>query len=343
MAKKDKKSTKSASGRAGSSEAGSSKAGSSKAGSSKAGRSQQAVKADRSTKATRHPESEPAVSTRLAPVSFTETLRVREGFVLAECDPRSTPAFDGDKDAGKAALEARAGEIGEFQERLYAEAKVDGQRSLLLVVQGMDTSGKGGIMRHVVGHMDPQGVRYTAFKAPSAEERRHPFLWRIRNALPSPGQIGVFDRSQYEDVLVVRVHDLVPKATWSRRYAQINAFEERAVAEGTTVVKVMLHISTEEQKARLTERLERPDKQWKHNPGDVDERLHWPLYQQAYQAVLDRTSTDAAPWYVVPADRKWYARLAVQSLVLEHLEAMDPQWPAVDYDVAAEQERLRAT
>ncbi|WP_406830536.1 polyphosphate kinase 2 family protein [Pedococcus sp. KACC 23699] len=331
MAKKDTKKSKST------------KAGASTKGSSKAMRSKVAVEADRAAKATKHPDSKPAEATPLASVTFSDALRARDGFVLAECDPRSTPAFDGDKAAGKEALELRAGEIGEFQERLYAEAKMDGQRSLLLVVQGMDTSGKGGIMRHVVGHMDPQGVRYTAFKAPSAEERQHPFLWRIRNALPSPGQIGVFDRSHYEDVLIVRVHDLVPKATWSRRYAQINAFEEKAVAEGTTVVKVMMHISADEQKARLTERLDRPDKQWKYNPGDVDERLQWPRYQEAYQAVLDRTSTDAAPWYVVPADRKWYARLAVQSLVLEHLEAMDPQWPAVDFDVAAEKERLRVS
>ena len=330
MAKKDKKSSKSG-------------ASTKPTKPTKAVRAAKAVKTDRAARATKHPEAKSAEVTPLAPISFSDALRAREGFVLAECDPRSTPAFDGDKDAGKAALELRAGEIGEFQERLYAEAKMDGRRSLLLVVQGMDTSGKGGIMRHVVGHMDPQGVRYTAFKAPSAEERSHPFLWRIRNALPSPGQIGVFDRSHYEDVLIVRVHDLVPKATWSRRYAQINAFEEKAVAEGTTVVKVMMHISADEQKARLTERLERPDKQWKYNPGDVDERLQWPHYQEAYQAVLDRTSTDAAPWYVVPADRKWYARLAVQSLVLEHLEAMDPQWPAVDYDVAAEQQRLRVT
>ena len=159
----------------------------------------------------------------------------------------------------------------------------------------MDTSGKGGIMRHVVGQMDPQGVKYTAFKAPIAEERAHPFLWRIRNALPAPGQVGVFDRSQYEDVLIVRVHELVPRATWSRRYAQINDFEAKAVADGTTIIKVMLNISSDEQKARLTERLEREDKHWKYNPGDVDERLHWPEYQEAYQAVLEKTSTDAAP------------------------------------------------
>lgn len=275
-----------------------------------------------------------------APASFADALRVGEGFILADCDSRSTPGFDGDKAAGEEALAARAGEISQFQERLYAESKGEGKRSLLLVVQGMDTSGKGGIMRHVVGQMDPQGVRYTAFKAPTKEERAHPFLWRIRNALPHPGQVGVFDRSQYEDVLIVRVHELVPRATWSRRYAQINDFEAKAVADGTTIVKVMLHISSDEQKARLAERLEREDKHWKYNPGDVDERLHWPEYQAAYQAVLEKTSTAAAPWYVVPADRKWYARLAVQNLVLEHLTRMDPQWPPAEYDVEAEKQRL---
>ena len=274
------------------------------------------------------------------PTAFADALRVGDGFILADCDARSTPGFDGDKAAGEEALAARAGEISQFQERLYAESRGDVRRSLLLVVQGMDTSGKGGIMRHVVGQMDPQGVKYTAFKAPTAEERKHPFLWRIRNALPSPGQVGVFDRSQYEDVLIVRVHDLVPRATWSRRYAQINDFEAKAVADGTTIIKVMLNVSADEQKERLTERLEREDKHWKYNTGDVDERLLWPQYQEAYQAVLEKTSTDAAPWFVVPADRKWYARLAVQNLVLEHLEAMDPQWPAADFDVEAEKQRL---
>jgi PPK2 family polyphosphate:nucleotide phosphotransferase len=278
-----------------------------------------------------------------APQSFGEALRAGEGFVLQDLDPRSTPAFKGDKADGQKALDARADEFGDWQERLYAEAKWGGGRSLLLVVQGMDTSGKGGIMRHVVGHMDPQGVRYTAFKAPTTEEKKHPFLWRIRNALPGPGQIGVFDRSQYEDVLVVRVHDLVPKAEWSRRYAQINNFEAKAADSGTTIVKVMLHISSEEQKGRLMERLDRPDKHWKYNPGDVDERERWPDYMEAYQALLEKCSTEVAPWYVVPADRKWYARLAVQNLVLEHLEAMNPQWPSVDFDVEAEKKRLAAT
>jgi PPK2 family polyphosphate:nucleotide phosphotransferase len=278
-----------------------------------------------------------------APQSFSDALRAGDGFVLGDLDPRSTPAFEGDKAAGQKALEERADEFGDWQERLYAEAKEGGGRSLLLVVQGMDTSGKGGIMRHVVGHMDPQGVRYTAFKAPTAEEKRHPFLWRIRNALPHPGQIGVFDRSQYEDVLVVRVHDLVPKAEWSRRYAQINNFEAKVADSGTTIVKVMLHLSSEEQKGRLMERLDRPDKHWKYNPGDVDERERWPDYMEAYQVLLDKCSTEVVPWYVVPADRKWYARLAVQNLVLEHLEAMNPQWPSVDFDVYSENKRLAAT
>jgi PPK2 family polyphosphate:nucleotide phosphotransferase len=278
-----------------------------------------------------------------APQSFSQALRAGEGFCLGDLDPRSTPAFKGDKADGQKALDARADEFGDWQERLYAESKWGGGRSLLLVVQGMDTAGKGGIMRHVVGHMDPQGVRYTAFKAPTTEEKKHPFLWRIRNALPHPGQIGVFDRSQYEDVLIVRVHDLVPKAEWSRRYAQINNFEAKVADSGTTIVKVMLHISSTEQRGRLMERLDRPDKHWKYNPGDVDERELWPDYMEAYQALLDKCSTEVAPWYVVPADRKWYARLAVQNLVLEHLEAMKPQWPSVDFDVDAEKERLAAT
>lgn len=275
--------------------------------------------------------------------SWSEALRVGPGFDLAAVDTRSTPNFTGDKADGEALMGGLQSEIAELQERLYAEGKEGGRRSLLLMIQGMDTSGKGGIMRHVVGAMDPQGVKYTAFKAPTAEERKHPFLWRIRNALPAPGQIGVFDRSQYEDVLIVRVENLVPKATWSRRYAQINAFEESAIQDGTTLVKVMLHISNEEQKARLGERLERPDKHWKFNPGDIDARAKWPDYMEAYAAALEKCSTPEAPWFVVPADRKWYARLAVTQLVLEALQRIGPQWPAVDFDVDEQKKRLAAT
>ncbi|HSF97216.1 MAG TPA: polyphosphate kinase 2 family protein [Ornithinibacter sp.] len=274
------------------------------------------------------------------PVTWSQVLRVGPGFSLADLDSGSTPGFTGDKAAGEAVMGELQARLSDLQERLYAESKRGGGRSVLLVIQGMDTSGKGGIMRHVVGAVDPQGIDITSFKAPSAEEKRHPFLWRIRRALPTPGDIGVFDRSHYEDVLIVRVHDLVPRGTWSRRYAQINTFEAGVVASGTTMVKVMLHISSDEQKARLTERLEREDKHWKYNPGDVDERMRWPDYMQAYQAVLEKCSTDAAPWFVVPADNKWYARLAVTNLLLEHLEAMDPKWPAADFDVEAEKTRL---
>lgn len=282
-----------------------------------------------------------AVAARLP--SFTEALRAGPDFVLDDVDPRSMPGFSGDKRAAEALMADLQARIADLQERLFAESREGGRRSLLLVVQGMDTSGKGGIMRHVVGAMDPQGVRYTAFKAPTAEERKHPFLWRIRNALPTPGKVGVFDRSHYEDVLIVRVHELVPRSTWSRRYAQINDFEEQVLKDGYTIVKVMLHISNEEQKARLTERLDRPDKHWKFNPGDIEERAKWPDYMEAYAAVLERCSTIEAPWFVVPADRKWYARFAVTNLVLEALERMAPQWPAVDFDVEEQKRRLAST
>ncbi|MGE9808092.1 MULTISPECIES: polyphosphate kinase 2 family protein [unclassified Janibacter] len=279
----------------------------------------------------------------VVPGSFMDALRVREGFDLAALDPRSTPGFDGDKVAGKEAMATLAAGVSELQERLFAASKGGSTDAVLLVIQGMDTSGKGGIMRHVVGAVDPQGIALRAFKAPTAEERKHSFLWRIRNALPKPGLIGVFDRSHYEDVLIVRVHDLIPRAQWMRRYGQINTFEKKVVDQGTTIIKVMLHISSDEQKARLGERLERPDKHWKFNPGDIDERTHWEEYQEAYQALLDKTSTDTAPWFVVPADRKWYARLAVMNLLLEHLRALDPQWPEATFDVAEQKERLAAT
>ena len=277
---------------------------------------------------------------RRSATPFSDALQVREGFRLADLDPRSTPGFRGNKAAGQEALAAADGEMDELQERLFAMSRRDSRRRVLLVVQGMDTSGKGGIMRHVVGSVDPQGVQITAFKSPTPEELSHPFLWRIRKALPEPGIIGVFDRSHYEDVLIVRVHDLVPPAQWARRYATINDFEQGLVEDEVTVVKVMLHISEQEQKSRLLERLDRPDKHWKFNPGDVDEREHWDAYQEAYQVALDKCSTDHAPWYVVPADRKWYARLAVHQLLLEHLRALDLTWPPADFDIAEQRARL---
>ncbi|MGH2959841.1 MAG: PPK2 family polyphosphate kinase, partial [Solirubrobacterales bacterium] len=264
---------------------------------------------------------------KLSTDALAKAVRIGPGFQLADLRPNSTPGFSGGKKSAVKANVSTIPEMSDLQERLFANGRDGKGPSILLIIQGMDTSGKGGIMRHVVGQVDPQGVHLTAFKAPSKEELAHPFLWRINNALPKPGYIGVFDRSQYEDVLVVRVHNYVPRATWSRRYAQINNWEKKVAASGTSIIKVMLHISPEEQKARLAERLARKDKHWKFNPNDISEREHWAEYMEAYQAVLDKTNTDVAPWHVVPADNKWFARLAVNQLLLEELRALKLKWP----------------
>ncbi|WP_270366267.1 polyphosphate kinase 2 family protein [Microbacterium algeriense] len=276
--------------------------------------------------------------------TWTQTLRVGSGFRLADLDPDSKPGYDHGKSQGQADLAAGLDDLNGLQERLFAESRVGTAKdSVLLVLQAMDSAGKGGIVRHVVGGVDPQGVALAAFKAPTAEEREHDFLWRVEKRLPEPGFIGVFDRSHYEDVLIGRVRQLAAPEEIERRYDAINEFEARVTASGTRIIKVMLHISPEEQKERLMERLERPDKYWKYNPGDVDERMLWPQYMQAYQTVFDRTSTEAAPWYVIPANAKWYARLAVQELLLAALEDIDPQWPGADFDVEAEKRRLAAS
>ena len=267
---------------------------------------------------------------------------VGDGFDLAKVDTSSTPGAVDRKHAEKE-LASRVGELGELQEKLYAESKFGGTRSVLLVLQAMDTAGKGGIIRHVVGGVDPQGVHLHAFKAPTDEEKAHDFLWRVRRQLPQPGIIGVFDRSHYEEVLIHRVRGFSTPETIEKNYAIINDFEAEVTASGTTIIKVMLHISKDEQKARLQERLDRPDKHWKYNPGDIDERQHWNAYMDAYGVAIARTSTDSAPWYVVPADRKWYARLAVQHLLLDALRGFALEWPAADFDVEAEKKRLAAS
>ncbi len=265
----------------------------------------------------------------------------REGDKVARLDTNATPGFKGNKsDAAQLAPE-RNERFAQLQEMLYANSRTtDDNRSLLLVLQGMDTAGKGGIVKHVVGDGNPQGIRYTGFGVPTEEERKHNYLWRIRRALPPAGHIGVFDRSHYEDVLVVRVHNIVPPEVWGRRYDEINRFEEKLVEEGMTIIKVAMFVSLDEQKARLSERLDRPDKYWKYNPADVDERLRWPAYQEAYQVLLERTSTDYAPWHVVPCDRKWYSRLAILELLIEALEGLNLSWPPADFDVEAEKKRL---
>jgi len=277
----------------------------------------------------------------LEPHAVAGAVRFGAGDVLADRDTRDTRTAPGDRAATEAATADLLAELAGLQERLYAEGVGGGHRSLLLLLQGMDTSGKDGTVRKVVGAMNPAGVRITSFKKPTDEELSHDFLWRIDKALPAPGDVGVFNRSQYEDVLVVRVHDLVPESEWSGRYDRINEFEHRVVDAGTHLVKVMLHISKAEQKERLAERLDDPTKFWKYNPGDLTERTFWDDYAAAYQDALSRCSTEAAPWYVVPGDRKWYRDWVVANLLVNAMRDLNPTYPAPDFDVA-EQRRLVA-
>ncbi|GAA5228634.1 PPK2 family polyphosphate kinase [Paeniglutamicibacter antarcticus] len=259
---------------------------------------------------------------------------------LAGIESNSSPGYDGDKASGAADLAAIGEELSELQERFFAASRAGAPHTILLILQGMDTAGKGGIVRHVIGAVDPQGVSHHAFKAPTAQELKHDFLWRIEHELPEQGLIGVFDRSHYEDVLIHKVRGLSPAKEIERRYGAINDFESKLAREHTTIIKVMLHISNEEQRGRLAERLDRPDKYWKFNTGDIDEREVWDDYMEAYQTAIRRTHTRDAPWFVVPADKKWYARLAVASLLLEALKAIDPQWPPADFDVEDQKRRL---
>jgi PPK2 family polyphosphate:nucleotide phosphotransferase len=260
---------------------------------------------------------------------------------LADYPAADTPGAPGGKKKSTGAAAEHAAAIAELQERLYAQGTVGDQRRVLLVLQGMDTAGKGGTVDHVVGAVGPEGCRVTAFKKPTPEELAHHFLWRIRKALPGPGIVGVFDRSHYEDVLAVKVHGLIDDAECARRYEEINAFERELVAGGTTLIKCWLNISYDEQRERLLARLDDPDKHWKFNEGDIDEREKWPAYQSAYASALGHTSTDVVPWYAVPSDHKWYRNWAVGALLLEALREIDPRYPDKQLDVARLTARLR--
>ena len=279
----------------------------------------------------------------MAKPSVSALLRAPSGAIdLLGVDARATPGFEKGKSKALKAHAKMAERVSTLQEQLYAEGRKGGQRSVLLVLQGMDTSGKGGTVRHVVGQCDPSGLRVATFGRPTPEELEHDFLWRIRRPLPAPGKSGVFDRSHYEDVLAARVRGVVDRRTWGRRYRTINAFEAKLVAEGTRVVKCFLHISAEEQRARLLARLDDPTKHWKYNPGDLEDRALWADYMAAYANALERCSTDAAPWHVVPADRNWYRNWAITQLLIEALEGLDLRWPEPDFDVAEEHRRLLA-
>jgi PPK2 family polyphosphate:nucleotide phosphotransferase len=247
---------------------------------------------------------------------------------LKKHDPDDTSAFDGDKEDSKEVLADLVQRLNDLQEALYAERK----HRVLVVLQAMDTGGKDGTLRSVFGPLNPQGVRVASFKVPSPEELDHDYLWRIHKQTPGKGEMVVFNRSHYEDVLVVRVHSLVPKDVWSRRYDHIKAFERTLVQEGTTILKFFLHIDKEEQKARLQARLDEPTKLWKFNPSDLDERKLWPNYIKAYEDALSRTSTRSAPWFVIPANRKWYRNLAVASIMVKRLERLHMEYPKPEFD-----------
>lgn len=274
-------------------------------------------------------------------IKEAEALRVDEDFVLADVDPDSTPGVK--KGNVDEAFEKYDEEIADLQECLYANARagVEGTGSILLVLQGMDTSGKGGIIRNVVGDvLDPQGVLITAFGKPTEEEKKHDFLWRIAPHLPEPGMVSVFDRSHYEDVLVQRVREMAPPEEIERRYGAIVDFEAEAAAKGTKIIKVMPHISKKFQGENLRERIEREDKHWKYNPGDIEDRMLWDEFQEAYEIALKRTSTDVAPWYCVPSDNKDYCRTVVKTLLLKALRELDLEWPEPDFDPEVELKRL---
>lgn len=265
-------------------------------------------------------------------MSTSDLWRIRPGggVDLAAIDTRDPIGAPGDRDETAEATAALTRRLAELQERLYAE----GTRSLLVVLQAMDAGGKDGTVKHVFSGVNPAGVRVASFKAPSAEELAHDFLWRVHAEVPPRGHIGVFNRSHYEDVLVVRVDELVPESVWRPRYDAIWAFEHLLSSEGTKVVKLFLHISAEEQAERFRARIADPTKHWKFDRGDLAVRDRWDAYQAAYAEAIARTTTDEAPWYVVPADRKWYRSWAVSTILVEALEAMDPRHPTSTDDLS---------
>ena len=264
-------------------------------------------------------------------MNFQSKLMVRAGrkVVLSGYDPAATFGYEKGKKL-KSRLEELIRRLDKLQYLLYAENK----RALLIILQGMDASGKDGTVRHVMSGLNPQGTRVTAFKPPSSEEASHDFLWRVHAAVPPRGDVGIFNRSHYEDVLIARVHGLVPQSVWSRRYDQINSFESYLAENQVTVVKFFLHISRAEQRKRLQERIDDPAKRWKISESDFKERRLWQDYTRAYEAVLTRCSTRVAPWYVIPANHKWFRNLAVSHILVEILEGMHLKYPPPRIDLS---------
>ncbi|MDO5720507.1 MAG: polyphosphate kinase 2 family protein [Actinomycetaceae bacterium] len=293
------------------------------------------------------------------PATWTEDprtlLRVGPDFSLASFNRRATPGWEAGKKPAKKLMKQRARLMAELQERLYAQSKTGASDALLVIVQGLDTAGKGGVARHVISKVDPQGIHLKAFKAPTEQERAHHFLWRVERELPKPGIIGLFDRSHYEDLLVPTAqarsgHTDESGQSWvvsedelNSRYHDIYEMEKAAIERGTRVLKLCLMVSYEEQGKRLRQRLDRPDKYWKYSPHDLDVRNDWTAYQSTYEEVLRRTSTEIAPWYIIPADRKWYSRFVITEIITRTLADINPQWPDADFDIEREKARLALT
>ena len=264
-------------------------------------------------------------------MDFSKRFLVKPGSkaALARCDPDYCGGY-GNKAEARRELTKNLSRLCELQYLLYAENR----RALLVVLQAMDAGGKDGTIRHVMGPLNPQGCRVTSFKAPTAEELAHDFLWRVHKVVPRRGMIGIFNRSHYEDVLIVRVHDLVPKKVWSARYRRINDFESLLASNGVHILKFFLHVGKDEQLGRLRKRLDDPRKHWKANPEDFEERKHWGDYMEAYENALTRCSKPHAPWYVIPANRKWFRNLAVSQIIVETLERLDMKFPECPHDLS---------
>ena len=250
-------------------------------------------------------------------------VKPNEKIKLEKLDPADRSAYEGDKEKAQEDLAKLNDKLEEYQELLYAEHK----HRVLIVLQAMDTGGKDGVIRRVFDGVNPQGVRVASFKVPTAEELDHDYLWRVHKMTPGRGEIVIFNRSHYEDVLVVRVHGLVSEKTWKKRYDHINEFERLMANEGTTILKFFLHIDKDEQKERLQARLDEPDKHWKFSLGDLEERKLWNQYMAAYKDVLNKTSTPWAPWYVIPANRKWYRDLVISTILVNTLKKLDMHYP----------------
>jgi PPK2 family polyphosphate:nucleotide phosphotransferase len=255
-------------------------------------------------------------------------VKVKDKIQLSDWDPEDRSGFTGDKSEGKKELVRLTDELEILQELLFAEQK----HKILIILQGMDTSGKDGVIRHVFEGVNPQGVRVASFKAPTPLELSHDYLWRVHQHVPGKGEIVIFNRSHYEDVLVVRVHQLVPKKIWSKRYKQINEFEHMLADEGTIILKFFLHISPDEQKKRLQSRLDDPQKHWKFNVDDLKERKLWDEYTQAYEDVLNQTSTSWAPWYIIPSNHKWLRNLIIGTVLLDTLKKLKMEYPQLKTD-----------